>query len=120
MRLGSTEPLRESEDDMTRTKTSKKTICVECVALAENEPYDDNEFNSSLNRPTRWWHCGDCDAHLERYRGSSDVSCDCGAEYNAFGQRLRDDWRSNPSNYDYEIGDLDGYEYSQIRCEQDG
>jgi hypothetical protein len=23
---------------------------------------------------------------------------------------LRDDWRGNPSNYDDEIGDLEGYE----------
>lgn len=56
------------------------------------------------------WAC-DCGEEVYRYRGESDVSCgECGAWYNASGQRLRDDWRGNPSNYDDEIGDLEGYE----------
>jgi hypothetical protein len=54
--------------------------------------------------------CDACGTTLYRYRGQSHISCDCGAEYNCVGQRLRDDWRSNPSNYDDEIGDLEGYE----------
>lgn len=60
--------------------------------------------------PTREWDCGHCGAKVRRYRGESDVTCVCGAEYNAFGQRLRDDWRGNPSNYDENIGDLEGFE----------
>lgn len=56
------------------------------------------------------WDCGKCGKEVRRYRGQSDVSCKCGAQYNAGGQRLRDDWRGNPSNYDDEISDLDGYE----------
>lgn len=58
------------------------------------------------------WPCQNknCKHTVWRYRGQGDVSCDCGAQYNAFGQRLRDDWRGNPSNYDSEIGDMEGYE----------
>lgn len=62
-------------------------------------------------RPANWWHCSDCNAHVERYRGQGDVQCpECGASYNAGGQRLRDDWSGNPSNYDDEISDLEGFE----------
>lgn len=58
-----------------------------------------------------YWSCENCAAEIRRYRGQSDVDChNCGACYNASGQRLRDDWRGNPSNYDDEIGDLEGYE----------
>lgn len=56
------------------------------------------------------WPCKKCNATVWRYRGQGDVGCDCGAQYNAFGQRLRDDWRENPSNYDSDIGDMEGYE----------
>jgi hypothetical protein len=56
------------------------------------------------------WPCQNCKQTVTRYRRQGDVSCDCGAQYNAFGQRLRDDWRGNPSNYDENISDLDGYE----------
>lgn len=57
------------------------------------------------------WDCEKCGQEVRRYRGTSDVDCsNCGACYNAGGQRLRDDWRGNPSNYDDEIGDLEGYE----------
>jgi hypothetical protein len=43
----------------------------------------------------------------------------CGTEYNGSGQRLRDNWRDNPSNYDDEIGDLEGYEIACLRSESD-
>jgi hypothetical protein len=56
------------------------------------------------------WDCDKCNGEVRRYRGQSDVDCECGACYNAGGQRLRDDWRGNPSNYDSEIGDMEGYE----------
>ncbi|MGC4174323.1 hypothetical protein [Demequina sp.] len=52
-----------------------------------------------------------CGAELVWWRGDGDKRCGgCGAWYNAFGQHLRDDWAGNPSNYDDEIGDLEGYE----------
>ena len=60
--------------------------------------------------PTKTWICGKCGTTVERWPGESDVTCTCGAEYNASGQRLRDDWRGNPSTCDDEIGDLEGYE----------
>lgn len=60
--------------------------------------------------PTHTWTCQDCDGTVERYRGEYDVTCECGAEYNAAGQRLRDNWRGNPSSWDSETGDLEGYE----------
>jgi hypothetical protein len=57
------------------------------------------------------WDCARCGAEVRRYRSQSDVDCNnCGACYNASGQRLRDDWRGNPSSYDDEISDLDGFE----------
>jgi len=62
----------------------------------------------------------DCGATVERYRGQGDVTCaNCGAQFNAFGQRLRDDWRGNPSSFDDEIGDLEGFELQQLRYEQE-
>lgn len=65
-------------------------------------------------QPTATWLCR-CDATIERYRGSGDITCtECGQEFNAFGQRLRDDWRSNPSNRDEEISDLEGYEMAHV------
>ena len=64
------------------------------------------------DQPT-WTKTCECGAQVSRWRGQGDVSCPkCGASFNAFGQRLRDDWRSNPSNWDEEISDLDGYEIS--------
>lgn len=57
------------------------------------------------------WDCDECGVEIQRYPGQGDVDCpDCGACYNTFGQRLRSDWRDNPSNYDSDIGDLEGYE----------
>lgn len=60
--------------------------------------------------PTWEKDCGKCGQKVARWRGQGDVSCECGAEYNAFGQRLRDDWRGNASNWDDEVGDMEGYE----------
>lgn len=43
--------------------------------------------------------------------GGRDVDCrNCGACYNGSGQRLRDDWRGNMSNYDENVSDMDGFE----------
>lgn len=56
-----------------------------------------------------WWLC-DCGKQVRRYRGQSDVCCECGQWYSAGGQKLRNGWRGNPSNYDDDISDLDGYE----------
>ena len=41
--------------------------------------------------PRRAWKCDGCGAEVEVWdRGGYDVSCvRCGAQYNAFGQRLR-------------------------------
>jgi hypothetical protein len=58
------------------------------------------------------WDC-DCGDVVCRYRGQSDVSCaNCGQWYNASGQRLRNDWMNNRSNWDSEVSDLDGFEES--------
>ncbi|MDA4086027.1 hypothetical protein MHAS_01179 [Mycolicibacterium hassiacum DSM 44199] len=57
------------------------------------------------------WDCERCGGEVCRYYLQRDVDCpNCGACYNASGQRLRDDWRGNPSVYDDEIGDLEGFE----------
>ena len=55
--------------------------------------------------------CDQCGATLFTF-GGSDASCACGAIFNCFGQRLRDDLysRPNPSTYDDDIDDMSGYE----------
>lgn len=64
------------------------------------------------------WPCEKCSAPVYRYQFQSDVDCtQCGACYSASGQRLRDDWRGNPSNYDDDIGDMEGYEIQQLQAE---
>lgn len=69
----------------------------------------DNDISAEVHRK-RSWQCGDCGCTVVSH-GGHDTDCDgCGARYNAFGQRLRDDSRANPSNYDDEISDMDGYE----------
>ena len=72
----------------------------------------------------RWctaeWDCERCGAVVVRHRrGPGDTSCDeCGAWYNASGQRLRDDWMNNRSNWDESVSDMDGFEESQLRYER--
>ena len=63
--------------------------------------------------------CEQCGRTVTRFRGEGDVGCQCGAEYNCFGQRLRDDWRSNQSNYDDDIRDLDGYEMAALAADRE-
>jgi predicted RNA-binding Zn-ribbon protein involved in translation (DUF1610 family) len=64
------------------------------------------------------WDCDRCGSEVRRYRGQSDVDCPkCGACYNAGGQRLRDDWRGNSSNWDEDVDDLEGFERQQLARE---
>lgn len=63
-----------------------------------------------------------CEASIivTRYGPPNDLSCRlCDAEYNAFGQRLRDNWRDNPSNWDESVSDMDGYEDAMLWAERD-
>lgn len=72
-----------------------------------------------MGEPTWSKPCERCGTTIERFRGQGDVTCHhCGAEYNAGGQRLRDDWRGNPAWSNDEIDDLEGYELQQLRKEQ--
>jgi hypothetical protein len=57
------------------------------------------------------WKCQNCPRTVQS-QGGRDTECDCGAQYNGFGQRLRDRWRDNSSNNNDDIGDLEGYEAS--------
>ena len=78
----------------------------EILELLEPDPWGQAEERPTWSKP-----CERCGTTVERWRGQGDVSCGhCGAEYNAGGQRLRDDWRGNPSAWDDEVGDLEGYE----------
>ena len=43
--------------------------------------------------------------------------CECGAWYNAGGQRLRDGWMDNPAWRDGEVDDLEGFERQQLARE---
>lgn len=61
-----------------------------------------------------WAVVCDCGRTVEHFRGMGDVSCSCGREWNAFGQELRGDWRGNPSLYDDDIDDMEGYERQQL------
>jgi len=62
--------------------------------------------------------CANCGTTVYPPGHGQDVDCDrCGQWYNASAQMLRDDWQSNPSNYDSEIGDMEGFEISQARRE---
>jgi hypothetical protein len=67
--------------------------------------------------PTRSWNCDACGRLIQRYRGDDDLRCECGAWYNSFGQRLRDDWMGNESNWDDDVSDLEGFERQQLRKE---
>jgi len=72
-----------------------------------------------MPEPTHTWTC-DCGTTVSRYRGQSDVSCpSCGQWFNASGQRLRQDWQNNPSNYDDEIDDLTGYEIAAAQVAEE-
>ncbi len=107
--------IKRLNEELIRKMPVPVKTCDECEhwqQVAEDDPasYDND-------RPTRWWHCQVCDAHLDRWRGQGDQTCDCGAEYNTFGQRLRDDWRENPAWRDGNVDDLTGYEISQLRKE---
>lgn len=58
----------------------------------------------------RKWECRNCGAQVEGWSGQDTQCGRCGQWYNAFGQMLRDNWQDNPSNYDDEIEDMEGYE----------
>ncbi|MDN5768906.1 MAG: DNA repair protein RadA [Humibacillus sp.] len=61
--------------------------------------------------------CEKCGREVARWRGQGDVSCPCGAWYNAGGQRLRDDWTDNEAwRYD-DVDDLEGFERQQLARE---
>ena len=66
--------------------------------------------------PRRAWKCDGCGAEVEVWdRGGYDVSCvRCGAQYNAFGQRLRDDWAGNPAWRDDDLDDMEGFERQHL------
>lgn len=70
-------------------------------------------------KPTWTKPCEKCGQQVERWRGQGDVMCSCGAWYNAFGQRLRDDWLGNPAWGDegLELNDLEGFELQQLARE---
>lgn len=59
---------------------------------------NEDEYTVVVEQPTWVKPCERCGEEVSRYRGSGDVICwaefeggDCGAIYNASGQRLRDD-----------------------------
>lgn len=66
--------------------------------------------------------CDRCGQVVYRFRGQGDLQCSCGAFYNCFGQRLRDDLRSRPneSEINEDIGDLEGFEQALLRADNEG
>lgn len=93
--------------------TPSNTTCPECLENEADRLLDTEEENPATN----WWHCANCDRHMDRYRGQGDQNCDCGAEYNAFGQKLRSNWRDNPSVYDEDVDDITGFELASLTRE---
>ncbi len=89
--------------------------CHECTEL-EARTYQETPA-ADQSAPTNWWHCQHCNRHLNRYRGQSDQTCECGAWYNASGQRLRDHWMDNPSYRDGDIDDMEGFELASLAAE---
>lgn len=74
---------------------------------------------SGENKPTWAKPCERCGTEVARWRGEGDVMCACGAWYNAFGQRLRDDWRGNPAwNGQDDLDDLEGFERQKLARER--
>lgn len=87
------------------------TEAMRCAAAGTHAPeWDACPTCGEWGVPTNAWECDDCGETCERFRGGSDVQCGCGAWYNASGQRLRDDWMGNPSTWDEDVSDLDGFE----------
>lgn len=75
-------------------------------------------YNRDAEEPSWIKPCDNCGAEVERWPGEAEVNCpSCRAEYNAFGQRLRDNWRGNRSWDDEEVDDLEGYELSELARE---
>ena len=76
------------------------------------QPGQDDHANTQGN-------CDKCGRLILRFRGQGDLFCGCGANYNCAGQRLRDDLRTrvNGSEYDDDVGDLEGYERAMLRAE---
>ena len=77
----------------------------------ERDPHDKNLTTGECDR---------CQRTNYRYRGDpNDIICQCGAIYNIFGQRLRDDLYSRPINDwdDEQYGDMEADERSWLRQE---
>lgn len=70
------------------------------------------QMNQSDDPSDSEGNCDQCGRLILRFRGQGDLRCDCGAIYNCFGQRLRDDLytRPNRSEWDEDCGDMEGYE----------
>lgn len=86
------------------------------------EGYNDGEYVMSIknySQMSRYYEgtC-ECGESLVAYGGYDEFSCDCGAEYNIWGQRLRSGWRDNPSNWDEDVDDMEGYEIEMLRKER--
>lgn len=76
----------------------------------DNNYVPTSEFAFGVEEPL-WVKTCVCGRTIEAWRGDSHVICsECGASYNGFGQRLRDDWAGNRSNWDDDVSDMDGYE----------
>lgn len=78
------------------------------------------DMNPEQDHANKQGQCERCNRTVYRFRGQDDIHCECGAIYNCFGQRLRDDLysRPNPSAYDDDIGDMEGYEIAMTRGEE--
>lgn len=63
----------------------------------------------------RSWSCQSCRGTVIADNSWTVTCLQCGAQYDGSGHRLRDDWADNPSVYDEEIGDMEGYEIEQAR-----
>ena len=88
--------------------------CKACIRNREDQERWFNSDDDADTQPPRTFHCTQCDKHLERHTGEDDISCPrCLTEHNAFGQALRVGWRDNPSTWDDDVNDLEGFEQAE-------
>lgn len=75
----------------------------------------------NTDRSNKEGECDRCGNLIQRFRGDGDLCCTkCDANYNASGQRLRDDLYTMPnrSSWDDDCDDMEGYEEAALQSER--
>lgn len=119
--LGGVDVEASDDTETSREMTAQASVWVKNLheaVIADEEEFTEQargkarQLTSSLGeaRPAAVQAFLDASAHLRSRLAAT----------NEFGQELRDGWEGNPSNYDDDIGDLEGYELQMLREEREG